>query len=132
VQADQAVFRVVEGVRHRADDPEPECLPQVHGRGIGLDDRVELDAREALLAAPVNDVLAAAARGEKTLVRAIGDYERQMTGYGFAAVRAAGAEPAAGVSSGPPGGWFPWWRGRAAARRASGGPRRAARPGIAR
>ena len=76
--------------------------------------------------------LGAAARGEKTLVLAVGDYERQMTDYGFAAVRAAGAEPAAGVSSGPPGGWFPWWRGRAGARRASGGPRRAARPGIAR
>jgi len=39
----------------------------------------------ALLAAE----LGAAARGEKTPVRAIGDYERQMTGYGFAAVRAA-------------------------------------------
>ena len=49
--------------------------------------------------------LAAAARGEKTLVQAIGAYERQMIDYGFAAVRAARAEPAAGVSSGPPGGW---------------------------
>ena len=75
---------------------------------------------------------AAAGRGEKTLVQAVGDYERQMTDYGFAAVRAAGAQPAAGVSSGLPGGWFPWWRGRAAARRASAGPRRAARPGTAR
>jgi 2-polyprenyl-6-methoxyphenol hydroxylase-like FAD-dependent oxidoreductase len=82
----------------------------------------------ALLAAE----LAAAARGEKTLVQAVGDYERQMIGYGFAAVRAAGAEPPAGVSFRRPGGWLPGWPGRAAARRASAGPRRAVRPGIAR
>jgi 2-polyprenyl-6-methoxyphenol hydroxylase-like FAD-dependent oxidoreductase len=34
--------------------------------------------------------LGAAARGQKTPGQAIGDYERQMVGYGFAAVRAAG------------------------------------------
>ena len=39
----------------------------------------------ALLAAE----LGAAARDEKTPVQAIADYERQMVGYGFAAVRAA-------------------------------------------
>jgi 2-polyprenyl-6-methoxyphenol hydroxylase-like FAD-dependent oxidoreductase len=39
----------------------------------------------ALLAAE----LGAAARGEKSAVAAIGDYERQMRDYGFAAVRAA-------------------------------------------
>jgi 2-polyprenyl-6-methoxyphenol hydroxylase-like FAD-dependent oxidoreductase len=39
--------------------------------------------------------LGAAVRGEKTPVQAIADYERQMTDYGFAAVRAArGAERA--------------------------------------
>jgi 2-polyprenyl-6-methoxyphenol hydroxylase-like FAD-dependent oxidoreductase len=82
----------------------------------------------ALLAAE----LAAAARGEKTLVQAVGDYERQMIDYGFAAVRAAGAEPPAGVSFRLPGGWLPGWPGRAAARRASAGPQRAVRPGTAR
>ncbi len=46
----------------------------------------------ALLAAE----LAAAARGAKTLVQAVGGYEQQMTGYGFAAVRASGA----GLTSG--------------------------------
>ena len=51
----------------------------------------------ALLAAE----LGAAARGEKTPVRAIGDYERQMTSYGFAAVRAARqAELATGARRG--------------------------------
>lgn len=76
--------------------------------------------------------LAAAARGDKSLIRAVGDYERQMTDYGFAAVRASRAELAAGLSLRRPADWFPVWRGRAGARRASGGPRRAARPGIAR
>src|SRR6516162_10888047 len=57
VQADQAAPGVVEGLRDRSDDPEPERLPQVHGRRVGLDDRVELDAREALPAAPVQYVL---------------------------------------------------------------------------
>ncbi|HEY1669439.1 MAG TPA: FAD-dependent monooxygenase [Trebonia sp.] len=76
--------------------------------------------------------LAAAERGEKTLLQAVGTYERQMIDYGFAAVRAAGAEPTAGVSFRRPGGWLPGWPGRAAARRASGGPRRAVRPGKAR
>jgi len=42
---------VEEGVGHGADDPEPECLPQVHGGGLGLHNRVELDAGEALGAA---------------------------------------------------------------------------------
>jgi prepilin-type processing-associated H-X9-DG protein len=82
----------------------------------------------ALLAAE----LAAAARGEKTLVQAVGTYERQMIDYGFAAVQTARAEPPAGVSFRRPGGWLPGWPGRAAARRASGGPRRAVRPGTAR
>jgi 2-polyprenyl-6-methoxyphenol hydroxylase-like FAD-dependent oxidoreductase len=76
--------------------------------------------------------LAAADRGAKTLLQAVGTYERQMIDYGFAAVRAAGAEPAAGVSFRRPGGWLPGWPGRAAARRASGDPRRAVRPGKAR
>jgi 2-polyprenyl-6-methoxyphenol hydroxylase-like FAD-dependent oxidoreductase len=82
----------------------------------------------ALLAAE----LAAAARGEKTLVQAVGTYEQQMIDYGFAAVQAAHAAPPAGVSFRRPGGWLPGWPGRAAARRASGGPRRAVRPGTAR
>lgn len=77
----------------------------------------------ALLAAG----LAAAARGEQTLLQAIGGYERQMTGYGFALVRAS--HP--GISFPSASGWFPR-RGRAAARRASAGPPRAARPGTAR
>ena len=47
----------------------------------------------ALLAAE----LAAAARGDKDVVRAIGDYEREMVAYGFAAVRASReAGPAGG------------------------------------
>jgi 2-polyprenyl-6-methoxyphenol hydroxylase-like FAD-dependent oxidoreductase len=80
----------------------------------------------ALLAAE----LAAAARGEKTLIQAVGDYERQMTDYGFAAVRASRA----GLTSAGfrlAGGWFPR-RGRAGVHRGSGGPRRAARPDTAR
>jgi len=91
----------------------------------------------ALLAAE----LAAAARGEQTLLQAIGGYERQMTEYGFAAVRASHAGLArAGFRRGggrpdisfpSQAGWFPR-RGRAAARRASEGPPRAARPGTAR
>lgn len=94
----------------------------------------------ALLAA----ALAAAARGEQTLRQAIDGYERQMTGYGFAAVRASRAGHAGlagagfrrgggrpGISFPSPGGWFPR-RGRAAARPASEGPPRAARPGTAR
>ncbi|MGH3292657.1 MAG: FAD-dependent oxidoreductase [Trebonia sp.] len=76
--------------------------------------------------------LAAAARGEKSLVQAVGTYERQMIDYGFAAVQAARAAPPAGVSFRPPGGWLPGWRGRAAARRGTEAPRRAARPGTAR
>jgi 2-polyprenyl-6-methoxyphenol hydroxylase-like FAD-dependent oxidoreductase len=41
--------------------------------------------------------LAAAARGEKDVVRAIGDYEREMVAYGFEAVRASReAGPAGG------------------------------------
>ena len=76
--------------------------------------------------------LAAAARGEKTLVQAVGAYERQMIDYGFAAVRASRAAPPAGLTLRPPADWFPVWRGRAGARRASGGPRRAPRPGRAR
>jgi 2-polyprenyl-6-methoxyphenol hydroxylase-like FAD-dependent oxidoreductase len=84
--------------------------------------------------------LAAAARGAKTPVQAVGGYEQQMTGYGFAAVRASRAGLASGLRAGGamsavslpwPGGWFPR-RGRAGARRASGDPRRAARPGTAR
>jgi 2-polyprenyl-6-methoxyphenol hydroxylase-like FAD-dependent oxidoreductase len=51
----------------------------------------------ALLAAE----LGAADRGEKDPVQAIGDYERQMLGYGFAAVRAARqAGPAAATRRG--------------------------------
>jgi 2-polyprenyl-6-methoxyphenol hydroxylase-like FAD-dependent oxidoreductase len=76
--------------------------------------------------------LAAAARGEQSLVQAVGTYERQMIDYGFAAVLATRAEPAAGVSLRRPGGWLPGWRGRAAARQGSEDPRRAARPGTAR
>ncbi len=82
--------------------------------------------------------LAAAARGEKTPVQAVGDYERQMIDYGFSAVRASRAELTAsragllpGISLPLPAGWFPR-RGRAGARRASGGRPRAARPGTAR
>ena len=82
----------------------------------------------ALLAAE----LAAAARGEKSLLQAVGTYERQMTDYGFAAVRAARAERPAGVSFRLPGRWLPGWRGRAGVRRASEGRRQAARPGTAR
>jgi 2-polyprenyl-6-methoxyphenol hydroxylase-like FAD-dependent oxidoreductase len=74
--------------------------------------------------------LTAAARGEKTLIRAVGDYERQMTDYGFAAVRASRAG-LTGAGFRLAGGWFPR-RGRAGARRGSGGPRRAARPDTAR
>lgn len=83
----------------------------------------------ALLAAE----LAAAARGEQTLLQAIGGYERQMTEYGFAAVRAShpGLASRPGISFPSPSGWFPR-RGRAVARRASEGPPRAARPGTAR
>jgi 2-polyprenyl-6-methoxyphenol hydroxylase-like FAD-dependent oxidoreductase len=41
--------------------------------------------------------LATAAHGEKDVVRAIGDYEREMVAYGFDAVRASRqAEPAGG------------------------------------
>jgi 2-polyprenyl-6-methoxyphenol hydroxylase-like FAD-dependent oxidoreductase len=76
--------------------------------------------------------LAAAARGEKALLQAVGDYERRMTDYGFAAVRASRAQSRGGLSPRLPGGWLRGWRGQAAARRASAGPRRAARPGIAR
>jgi 2-polyprenyl-6-methoxyphenol hydroxylase-like FAD-dependent oxidoreductase len=51
----------------------------------------------ALLAAE----LAAAARGEKDVVRAIGDYEREMVAYGFEAVRASrDAGPAGGSRHG--------------------------------
>jgi 2-polyprenyl-6-methoxyphenol hydroxylase-like FAD-dependent oxidoreductase len=85
--------------------------------------------------------LAAAARGEKDLIQAVGDYERQMTDYGFAAVRASRAEltdtglRSRGVLSSagfrPADGWFPR-RGRAAARRGSEGPPRAVRPDTAR
>src|SRR5215469_1736046 len=57
VQADQAVLGMIKGLRYRADDLKPERLPQVNGGGVGLDDRVELDARKARRAAPVQDVL---------------------------------------------------------------------------
>lgn len=40
-------------------------------------------------AASLASELAAAARGDKDLIRAIGDYEREMVDYGFAAVRAS-------------------------------------------
>ena len=83
-------------------------------------------------AALLSGELAAAARGEKALLQAVGDYERRMTDYGFAAVRASRAQPPGGLSPRLPGGWLRGWRGQAAARRASAGPRRAARPGIAR
>ena len=92
-------------------------------------------------AALLTEELTAAARGAKTLVEAVGGYERQMTGYGFEAVRASRAELAGGglrlggvrsaVSFPRLAGWFPR-RGRAAARQASGARRRAARPGTAR
>jgi 2-polyprenyl-6-methoxyphenol hydroxylase-like FAD-dependent oxidoreductase len=86
-------------------------------------------------AALLTEELTAAARGAKTLVDAIGGYERQMTGYGFEAVRASRAELAGGVRPAVSfprlAGWFPR-RGRAAARQASGAQRRAARPGTAR
>jgi 2-polyprenyl-6-methoxyphenol hydroxylase-like FAD-dependent oxidoreductase len=75
------------------------------------------------------------AKPSKTPVQAIGCYERQMTGYGFAAVRASRAEATGGglpaVSFPRPVGWFPR-RDRAAARQASEGQRRAARPDKAR
>jgi 2-polyprenyl-6-methoxyphenol hydroxylase-like FAD-dependent oxidoreductase len=80
----------------------------------------------ALLAAE----LTAAARGEKALVQAVGDYERQMTDYGFAAVRASRAG-LVGAGFRLAGGWFPR-RGRAGVRRGSEGRRRAARPDTAR
>jgi len=83
-------------------------------------------------AALLADELAAAARGEKALLQAVGDYERRMTDYGFAAVRASRTQSRGGLSPRLPGGWLRGWRGQAAARRASAGPRRAARPGIAR
>jgi 2-polyprenyl-6-methoxyphenol hydroxylase-like FAD-dependent oxidoreductase len=48
-------------------------------------------------AALLSAELAAAARGEKDVVRAIGDYEREMVAYGFEAVRASReAGPAGG------------------------------------
>jgi 2-polyprenyl-6-methoxyphenol hydroxylase-like FAD-dependent oxidoreductase len=93
----------------------------------------------ALLAAEL--AAACGAKPQKPPVQAIGCYERQMTGYGFAAVRASRAELAGGglrlggvlsaVSFPRPAGWFPR-RDQAAARQASGGQRRAARPGKAR
>jgi len=43
--------------------------------------------------------LAAAARGEKDVVLAIGDYEREMISYGFAAVRASREAGPAGTGS---------------------------------
>ena len=58
MQADHAVLGMVEGLRYRANDLEPERLPQVHGGSVGLDDGVELDASKPCLAAPVQDVLA--------------------------------------------------------------------------
>jgi 2-polyprenyl-6-methoxyphenol hydroxylase-like FAD-dependent oxidoreductase len=76
--------------------------------------------------------LAAVASGEKALLQAVGDYERRMTDYGFAAVRASRAQRPGGLSPRLPRGWLRGWRGQAAARRASAGPRRAARSGIAR
>src|SRR5215469_11361668 len=48
---------MIEGLRDRADDLEPERLPEAHGRGVGFDDGVELDARETRRAAPANDIL---------------------------------------------------------------------------
>jgi 2-polyprenyl-6-methoxyphenol hydroxylase-like FAD-dependent oxidoreductase len=77
--------------------------------------------------------LAAAARGDRTLVQAIGDYERQMIDYGFAAVLASRAgltRRPGGISLGPLAGWFPR-RSRATARRVSGAPPRGGRPGTA-
>jgi 2-polyprenyl-6-methoxyphenol hydroxylase-like FAD-dependent oxidoreductase len=41
--------------------------------------------------------LAAAARGDKSVVRAIADYEQEMVDYGFAAVRASAQAARRGV-----------------------------------
>ena len=49
--------RELERPGHGADDLEAERLPQVYGGGVGLDDRVELDAAVALVAVPLHDVL---------------------------------------------------------------------------
>ena len=110
----------------------------IHAMSPALGSGASTALRDAALLAAE---LAAAARGAKTLVQAVGGYEQQMTGYGFAAVRASGAGLTSGglraggvlsaVSLPWPAGWFPR-RGRAGARRASGDPRRAARPGTAR
>ena len=77
VQADQAVFGVVEGRGDGADDLEPERLPQVHRRGVGRHDRVELDAGEARLAAPVQDVLPERAAGAPALAGRIDEERRR-------------------------------------------------------
>ena len=54
--------------------------------------------------------LAAAARGEKALLQGIGDYERRMTDYGFAAVRASRATAGRPQSSST--GWLASWLAR--------------------
>src|ERR1041384_2037513 len=84
VQADEAVRLRVEGCRHGADDPEPERLPQVHRRGVGLDDRVELDRAVAVVAVPLHDVLAQPA-APATATRGARDHERRGADVGAAA-----------------------------------------------
>jgi 2-polyprenyl-6-methoxyphenol hydroxylase-like FAD-dependent oxidoreductase len=50
-------------------------------------------------AALLAEELAAAARGDKPVLRAIADYEQEMVGYGFAAVRASAQASQRGVLS---------------------------------
>src|SRR5215467_9065682 len=80
---------VIEGPRYRADDLEAERLPQVYGGGVGLDDRVELDARKARRAAPAQDVLPEGAAYTLTLARRI-DKERRRR-HVRSAARAVGS-----------------------------------------
>ena len=124
-------------VRIRTSPPVPPWPPSrvtllgdaIHAMSPARGSGANTALRDAAL---LTAELAAADRGAKTLLEAVGTYERQMIDYGFAGVQAARAEPPAGVSFRRPGGWLPGWPGRAAARRASGGPRRAVRPGTAR
>src|SRR5215217_3484924 len=57
VQPDVPVLTVPERARHGADDLEAERLPEAYGGGVRLDDGVETDAAEPLLAVPAHDML---------------------------------------------------------------------------
>src|SRR6266550_9219336 len=48
---------MLEGLRHRGQDLESEYLPQMHGRGVGLDNGVELDPVVALTPGPIHHVV---------------------------------------------------------------------------